>query len=236
MAKKKQQKATKTPEFTDFDKQIVWYFIENKFFVPTNPRGWIIEYGKFLKNLLGLEAIIDKPTQTGREIKINSPINFIFGEFSFSINLNGTTIEKFGFTIIIDEEKFNFHFDNDYKFEDKIPEYNKIDLEIKLNDLQKHGKFENIIREILINKIVHPALHNHPSTEIFKGVRLGFAIDNPFLFLYKLAFQLIERGADFNDKRFKLKEQELNRLTKNILENFDLKVENKINLKKLFYN
>jgi len=232
MAKKTQQKVTIAPEFTDFDKQVVWYFIENKFFVPTNARGWLIEFGKLTQKLLEIKEDIDKPIQLRGIVKQNSPINFVFGEFSFSININGATIEKFGFTIIIDKEKFNFDFDKDYKFDDKILDYNKIELENRIKDLKKHGKFEDIIREILTYKIVHPALHNHPTKK--HGIRLGFAIENPFLFLYHFVFQIIEHGADFKDKRYKQKENELNRLVKIVCNKFDLKTENKIDVSELF--
>lgn len=216
---------------TNDDKNAIWFIIENKLFNPKNIRGWIITYGKYLKDILEIEGYVEKP-QRGKEIKQNSPINFYFGEFLFSLNLEGG---KFAYTIIIDNEQYNFHVDLAYSVPVQIPENkNKPQLKNKIENSIKSGEFENVVLELLEKKIVHPALHNHPTKEEFHGIRLSFAIENPYLFLYHFAFQLIERGADYHDKNKQLKYIELSRLANVIVNNFDLKHENKIDVKKLF--
>lgn len=221
---------------TEEDKRAIWFIVENKFFKTKDLEGsrkWLIAYGKFIKQILEIKEDIEKPKNIKDEITHYSPINFSFGKFTYSINFP-KQIEKFSYTISIKNEQFNYHFDKKYSLQEKVLKYDKVGLQNKLQKSIKSGEFEKVIRELLEKMIVHPALHNHPSKDEFHGIRLSFAIENPYLFLYHFAFQLIERGADYHDKNKQAKNQELSRLTNVIVNNFDLKHENKIDVKKLF--
>lgn len=221
---------------TEEDKNAIWFFIESKFFTPKrkNSRGWLVAYGKFIKQILEIKDEINKPILDKSVLEQNNPVFFHFGKFTFSIELTKTQIEKFAVTLIVDNEQHNYHFDKTYSLNETVLIYDKIELQNKIENSKTSGEFESVVRELLEKKIVHPALHNHPTKEEFHGIRLSFAIENPFLFLYHLVFQLIERGADYHDKNKLLKGQELSRLVNVIVKNFDLKHENKIDVRELF--
>ncbi len=195
-----------------------WKFIEKKVFSPVEKRGiiqWVKCYGDFLYNFWQLDCPVSftpgKDSITGKILF--TPLNL---EYSYSILFN---LKKFDFAIslkgIDDMQQSNFKLENSYD-DQFFTELNYID-----NIWPLFGKIEPVLKKMNIKEIdyilkgviVHPAMHQHIkySELIPHHIRIINGVNNPFLFLYQLAFQLGDCFSDF--KKSELKNEEFNRIT-----------------------
>lgn len=211
-----------------------WKFIEKKVFSPVEKRGiiqWVKCYGDFLYNFWQLDCPVNFTLERDL-IKgkiLFTPLNL---EYSYSILFN---LKKFDFTIslkdIDDMQQSIFKLENSYdekfftesNYIKKIwPLFGKIKPALKRMDIKE-------IDYILKGVIVHPAMHQHIeySELIPHHIRIINGINNPFLFLYQLAFQLGDCFSDF--KKSELKNKEFNRITdlvwKNIIKTEKLEIQ-----------
>ena len=87
-----------------------------------------------------------------------------------------------------------------------------------LNKIKQNKPSREEIETILESMIAHPDLHVHYKY-ISQAVRLGFNTNNPFMFLYHLAFQLCDYKTDFRDS--KMKQNEFKRLVDIVVNNIE---------------
>jgi len=214
MAKKKEQ-------FEDFsieEKIYIWELIEKNVFSPSSlddKRNWVKQFIIFINKQLQISDTFTELEKNDEIIATKNAINFKFGELSFNFPVN---VSKFGFTIYFNNQnKQTFDFDNNY-FSQKFENQN-INLEILQNKITNSSDFEEIIKQILVTFIVHPTIHNHIDKKRH-GIRINFATQNPFLFLYQFCFQLIHDGKDYKENN--LKQDEINRLSKIIATKFKI--------------
>ena len=200
--------------FTNKEKSYIWDLIEKNVFFPSSlddKRNWVKQFLKFIKSELQVVESFAETTKSNSELASKDSVDFKFGEFSFSFPID---VSKFGFTINFkNQNKQIFHFDNLYlRLNIEKPQINVDILQNKFDNYP--NEFKAIIKSVLEDIIVHPAIHNHVD-EKRHGIRVGFSTKNPFLFLYQFCFQLMYNGIDY--KSSTMKKDEINRLTEIIV-------------------
>lgn len=204
-----------------------WNYIESRAFSPDTSdggiRSWLRCFGKFFNKLF----------ETGERChqipKENNTYIYIIKFPKLKINMSCECririgLSKFSFTINWNNSAVQFEYDNRYKCEFDYLD----DKKSKKDPSNEFSRDE--LKEVLKNKIVHPALHCHIKGKISvkenseeeeidfpHDIRIGTAGKNPFLFLYQLAYQFLALFGEEAGK--KKKERELNRLVEVIYEN-----------------
>jgi hypothetical protein len=193
----------------------LWTEIERILFEPTSDKDkkkWFKQYHKFALSLWGKEP--EFPTNTEYELFLDEDFQMFFR--------TPFELPKFSVDFSYKNSIQSFHYDNSEYF-------SKIDLVDVFKDgiLDKayHRKVKQVnptrgeIEGILKSMIVHPDLHIHYYKETFRElkadnaanyIRLGFNTNNPFMFLYHLAFQLCDYKTDY--KSSKKKQEEFKRI------------------------
>ncbi len=190
----------------------LWRIIERMLFSPTGQgdiNKWFKQYHRFVLKLWELNPEIHK----GQQYSFN--FNDII-TVSFNIPFN---IKNYSIDVSQKPLKQSLHYDGRYLSElDLINIFNDgIDKQLLHNIKQK--KISSIqIERILNSMLVHPALHFHLE-DLSHYVRLNFNTKNPFLFLYQLAFQLLDYKVDFRDSE--KKQLEFKRLVEMVIKNID---------------
>jgi len=201
----------------------VWNHIEKAAFQPRDERGiksWLRCYLMFLDKLFELDESF--PLIKKEKGKFNYFIKFVPLDITCNYSIAGD-LSGFTFDITWNETTLIFEYDKKNKCEFDYTEMlpNPDDFDINKISMEEY-------KEVIKDKIVHPAIHCHIKDSIFdkvKGekidfphdIRIGFSTKNPFLFLYQFAFQLWNyeiRYGDSNKKR-----GEVSRLTNIIIKN-----------------
>ncbi len=194
----------------------IWKIIERMLFSPNGEKEfakWFRQYNKFISQFLGLP--ISFPVKNNKKIEYSYSI---CNKIAFSF-LTPFDLPKFSINYTQGGLSQSFHYDNKYLSElDLIDIFNAgIDKQLLHNLKQKKISYVQIQR-ILESMITHPALHLHLE-DLSHSVRLNLNTKNPFLFLYQLAFQLLDYKADLRDSA--KKQLEFKRLVEMIVENID---------------
>ncbi len=187
----------------------IWNRVERAAFMPERKRvkNWLTAFITFYN------GIVEKQN-------INWPKKKGIGKFSFTITYDPFNLDC---ECEINEDSSGFSFRIQYVEQLFIFEYSdrescEFDYLFKYCDEKAEIIEKEYLVKVLKQKIVHPAVHLHLSdNNSHHEIRLGIATNNPFVFLYQFAFQLIAEmdGDNFMIKRFDnspLKKKEINRL------------------------
>jgi hypothetical protein len=213
----------------------LWTEIERILFEPENKKSdlmsWFKNYHKFTLKLWEKDPEhFDK-----KDFRLYLNENFqVYMQIPFKL-------PKFSIDFSHKNSIQSFHYDNSEYF-------SKMDLVEVFNNGIEKAYFRRIkqvnptrveIEAILKSMIVHPDLHVHYYKENFRElktdneanyIRLGFNTNNPFMFLYHLAFQLCDYKNDY--KASKKKQEEFKRIVDLVEKN--LQNETKVPSGKLF--
>lgn len=192
----------------------LWTVIERILFEPTSDKDkkkWFKQYHKFALKLWGKEP--EFPTNTEYEFFLDEDFQMFFR----------TPFDhpKFSVDFSYKSSIQSFHYDNSEYFSrmDLVEIYNKGIDKAYIKEIKQVNPTRAEIEAILKSMIVHPDLHVHYYKENFREqktdkpanfIRLGFNTNNPFMFLYHIAFQMYDYKTDFKDS--KKKQDELNRV------------------------
>lgn len=190
----------------------IWKIIERILFTPIEQKDinkWFKQYHRFVLKLWELNP----------EIHQGQQYSFNFNDFmtiSFNIPFD---IKNYSIDISQKSLIQSLHYDGRYISElDLIDIFNNgIDKQL-LHDLKQEEISSDKIRKIMESMIIHPALHFHLE-DLSHYVRLNFNTKNPFLFLYQLAFQLLDYKEDYRNSE--KKQLEFERLVEMIVKNID---------------
>ncbi len=177
----------------------LWQEIIRMGFSPSSDKdkkSWLFQYGKSLKDFLEIADYPELPTVRNRSIEgsldgasdLNMMLEYSISKSSkfavrFLYNLN----DQFELMWIHDVDDKYFNFPNSLF----LTEYNK-----QKNALREF-KTEDI-ESVIDGLLCHPVVHQHIESPIDKHeIRIGSGIDNAFLFLFQLRYQL----CPFADKR-----------------------------------
>ena len=185
------------------DKEIIqaylWQEIIRIGFSPCSDKEkkiWLIEYGKSLKDFWEVDSYPNSPKMRNGSIEGSldnvSDLGLMLGysiskssKFAvrFLYHLNG----QFELLWVHDVDNQYFNFPNQLF----LTEYNK-----QKNALREFK--ESYIERVIDGLLCHPVVHQHIESPIDKHeIRIGSGIDNAFLFLFQLRYQL----CPFPDKR-----------------------------------
>jgi len=203
----------------------IWTVIERILFSPISDKeikSWFRQYYKFSLKLW--EKEVDWNKSNNYKLVLND--NFqIFFKTPFDL-------PKFSVDISYKKAIQSIHYDNSKYFSkiDLVDIFNSgIDKEY-LRKLKQVKPSREEIRNVLTSMIVHPDLHVHFYKEKFieekdikpsNYIRLGFNTNNPFMFLYHLAFQFCDYKTNF--KESEMKQAEFKRLVDLVENNIEAK-------------
>ncbi|MCL6589870.1 MAG: hypothetical protein K6U80_07955 [Firmicutes bacterium] len=189
----------------------IWTLIEKKAFSPSQNaiRDWLCLFHRYLHKIWGNDEQWDKPIKDGGKFKSDA-INDTDSKSLQSICCKPSRNAKMGFCYSIQQDckKFDidifwrdismqFGYDDGY-----LHEYRPFECKFKNVDLKKIT--EKDIKDVLLLRIKHPALHQHLRDGLNNfphDVRLGLACINPFVLLYQIALQVCYTlNADIIDK------------------------------------
>ncbi|PIQ07743.1 MAG: hypothetical protein COW71_15305 [Ignavibacteriales bacterium CG18_big_fil_WC_8_21_14_2_50_31_20] len=191
-------------------KAYLWQEVIRLGFSPSSERdrkNWLFQFGRSLKDFWEIEEYPPTPTKNSTfaaSLTSSTKINMLI-DYSIS-NLSKYTV-KFLYIPSKQELIWKHDVDTTYFLFPKESILNKFK---KLQQAKKEFKnFAPIVRTKIIKNVsdgllFHPAVHQHIDSPIDEHeMRIGGGIDNPFVFLFHLRYQL----CPDKDKRNKEKER-----------------------------
>lgn len=188
-----------------------WKTIERLLFSPkgkSDSGKWLKQYHKFIFRLWQQTPEILR----GKNFTFNF-LNQFKLNFQMPLDVNN-------YSLHLEYSKAQFNLDFDARFLPESWASNHIGEIIrpdKLSKIKKATISQLDIERVLKSMIVHPAHHIHLE-DLSHFVRININTENPFLFLYQVAFQLTNYKTDFRNCNEKQKEFQrvLTLLEKNI--------------------
>ncbi|MCT4588874.1 MAG: hypothetical protein N4A71_13695 [Carboxylicivirga sp.] len=199
---------------THEDKLRIWYKIEKMCFSPERPQAWLNLFCGWLRN--SFDQIQHVHPTSERELQ---PDEIDFGVLKLTAKVGADYSIKI--IVPIESSIFPGQDGNIEQATEDVPYTFDYDsryaslLDYTLEPMGLEDISEGNIIQVLNELIVHPVPHCHIEP-INHEFRIGSGIKNPLVFIYSLAFQLLEpdkrcRYADTMEINNK-KDQELNRL------------------------
>ncbi len=189
----------------DIIQAYIWQEVIRLGFSPSgskNIKSWLHQYGKSLPDFWGVENYpkIPKKEKGAVKAQIDCSVN-INMELNYSIE----NIEKFSaeFLHINDTRDLMWTHDVDGKYF-KFPNQNFLTKHKQINNAKQECS-EIDIERVIDSLLLHPRAHQHILSPVDKHeIRIGGGIDNPFVFLFHLRFQLCPEPIAREEEKVRL--------------------------------
>lgn len=168
-------------------------------------KNWLYQYGQSLRLFWEVDSYPERPQKMGGRLGATidclKNINLVF-EYSIEESPAAKFFVRFLFIPPSNQAKMWVH--------DVDPNYFAFPVQLFLSE---HNQRDRALQELTIEDIasvidgllLHPAVHQHIESPIDKHeIRFGGGIDNPFLYLFQLRYQLCPDQAKQEAERKRL--------------------------------